>query len=219
MNIAILDCAIKRPSIMCFNRLVKHFNTPFTYHRPPIDILKSLIDDQNAKAYIIFGSASNIEERLTWHKNLAHFIDEKLKENKPVLGLCFGHQLMADFYGLNVVKNPCKQNLKGTRLVKFKANHLGFRTGEEYSLFKAHSFQIEGESQNLSKIGSSEECSWDVLIHNKYPFLGFQTHPEASMDFYENEILSNKVNISKTLLDKTLIDGLTILEQFISSID
>lgn len=216
-NIAIFDCAIKRPSLFCFNRLVNHFKLPFTYHSPPHQGLSSLEEDSNARAYIIFGSASNVEDRLPWQRDLALFVDQKLQEGIPVLGLCFGHQLMADFYGLEVRRNPQEVSLKGVREISLLEDTWGFKKEEKLGLFKAHSFQVTGDSKNLLKLGTSEECTWDAIYHKNLPFLGFQTHPEASLDFYEHEIKEYTGDLEADLIKRATSDGLSVLERFLKA--
>ena len=95
----VIDCAIKDPSYDSFNRLVERFQHPFLYHRTPYQGIDSLVRYPEAQAYIIFGSASSVNDRLEWQIKLAQFIKTKLEKGIPVMGICFGHQLMADFFG------------------------------------------------------------------------------------------------------------------------
>lgn len=213
-HIAIFDCAIKRPSIVCFNRLVTHLQTPFTYHRPPVEGLSSLHQSARAKGYIIFGSASNVEDRLDWHKELADFCRECLEKNIPVLGLCFGHQLMADSFGMDVTKNPNNESYYGSRKVTFQAPYGSVLKGEQARVFKAHSYQVSGPLKELEVLASSEECPYDGLFHPTLPYWGFQGHPEASQDFYQHEIQENKVIHAKEELNASLEDGLNLIRVF-----
>ena len=218
MSIAIFDCAIKRPSLVCFNRLVGHLNTPFTYHRPPTEGLSSAKADDRAKAYIIFGSASNVEDRLDWHKELADFCREKLEKNYPILGLCFGHQLMADSFGMKVTKNPQGKSYYGSREIKFEKDYFNLSHGSSATIFKAHSFQVTGELQELKVLASSEECPYDGLYHPNLPYWGFQGHPEASEDFYTHEIMANQVELDSEEKAKALNNGFEIVKEFVQGL-
>ncbi|MCR9204165.1 MAG: gamma-glutamyl-gamma-aminobutyrate hydrolase family protein [Halobacteriovoraceae bacterium] len=217
-NIGIFDCAIKRPSLVCFNRLVNHFNLPFTYHSPPHQGLSSVLEDSNARAYIIFGSASNVEDHLPWQKELALFVDEKLRQGVPVLGLCFGHQLMADFYGCKIEKNKTNTSFKGTREVQMIKDSWGFHEGEKLRLFIAHSYQISSFSEEMEQVGTSVDCPWDAIIHKELPFVGFQSHPEGSLDFFEHEIKETTGDLPQTELQSATKDGLSVIERFLSQL-
>lgn len=199
---------------MCFNRLVQTINLPFTYHRPPLHGLSSAQEDTNALAYIIFGSASNVEERLDWHKSLSDFCYERLKENKPVLGLCFGHQLMADYFGMEVTKNPQQMSLYGTRSIIFEENFGLIKKGHESNVFIAHSYQVVGPLKELKVLASSIDCPYDGLYHPSMPYWGFQGHPEGSLDFYQHEILDHTSPLEDDLLKNSLNNGLDIIRQF-----
>lgn len=208
---------------MCFNRLVQHIHTPLTYHKPSTEGLSSLEHDKEATGYIIFGSASNVEERLHWHKELAAFCLKRLKEGRPVLGICFGHQLMADAFGLEVVKNPTGESFYGTREITFKQNWGPYKSGDKKTVFVAHSYQVLGESESLKPLAESDDCPLDALIHNELPYLGFQAHPEASEDFVTNEILDHENhNLGDNPVDsknykRGLVEGLEIVKTFCES--
>ena len=213
-HIAIFDCAIKRPSLVCFNRLVSHLQTPFTYHRPPQEGLSSVKEDQGAQAYIIFGSASNVEDRLDWHKELADFCREKLEKKVPVLGLCFGHQLMADSFGMEVVKNDENKSFYGARTINFEKDYGPISSGDKRTIFKAHSYQVSGPLKELKILASSKECPYDGLYNPKLPYWGFQGHPEASHDFYQHEILENGASLKDEVESKALADGIGLIKIF-----
>lgn len=165
-------------------------------------------------AYIIFGSASNVEDRLDWHASLSQFCFERLKEDKAVLGLCFGHQLMADFFGLTVSRNSDHKSHYGSRKIVFTEGFGHFNKGEEARVFKAHSFEVTGELKELELLASSSECFYDGLYHPKLPYWGFQGHPEASRDFYDHEIVDHDITLKDTEIDQALHDGLMIIKSF-----
>lgn len=168
---------------------------PLTYHRPSTEGLSSLGQDKDALGYIIFGSASNVEDRLEWHHQLAMFCLERLKEGKKVLGLCFGHQLMADTFGCAVEKNPQEKSHYGTREITFSQDWGSFKKGTKIDLFVAHSYQVTHTNDVLINLAHSEDCPQDALIHKNLPYLGFQAHPEASQDFVTHEVLENNHNL------------------------
>lgn len=200
--------------MMCFNRLVQGLSLPLTYHRPPLHGLSSAEQDTEAMAYIIFGSASNVEDRLDWHKELAEFCFSKLKAGKPVLGLCFGHQLMADFFGMEVVKNPNGESFYGSRLIDFEEGFGSLKKGSKSHVFVAHSYQVVGPLKELKILASSQDCPYDGLFHPNLPYWGFQGHPEASLDFYQHEILEKRSPLKDVDLQNSLSQGLEIIRQF-----
>lgn len=212
--IAVIDCAIKDPSTHCFNRLVTRINKPITYHfpsqmeGPPTSSLNQIPD---ASIYIIFGSASNICERLKWQTDLANVINEKLEKNIPVLGICFGHQLMADTFNCHVaqVDGPRKTGIRQFEIIQ---DGLCFRKGEKFNTMVYHQYEVKNISESFLHLGSSPECHFDMIMHKKLPFIGVQGHPEASR-YFIHRLLGN--NLKEDEIKYAQKDGNSIIDRFI----
>ncbi|MEQ8859805.1 MAG: amidotransferase [Pseudomonadales bacterium] len=50
-------------------------------------------------AYVITGSRHSVYDDLPWIGPLAGFVEAALRVGRPVVGICFGHQLIAHFFG------------------------------------------------------------------------------------------------------------------------
>ncbi len=50
-------------------------------------------------AYLITGSRHSVYDALPWIEPLAGFVEGALGQGRPVVGICFGHQLIAQFFG------------------------------------------------------------------------------------------------------------------------
>lgn len=67
------------------------------------DVLPELTD---AVGVIVTGSASSVTEAAPWIRRTAERLRELVHAEVPLLGICFGHQLMAEALGGRVTKNP-----------------------------------------------------------------------------------------------------------------
>ena len=63
------------------------------------DVQRSLPHDDSCDAYLITGSRHSVYDDLPWIRNLAGFVRDALARERKILGVCFGHQLMAHFFG------------------------------------------------------------------------------------------------------------------------
>ena len=58
------------------------------------------------KAIIITGSHSMVSDYEPWSMKVSQFLKEIINEDIPILGICYGHQLLADVLGGTVGYNP-----------------------------------------------------------------------------------------------------------------
>ncbi|PIK16630.1 hypothetical protein [Halobacteriovorax sp. JY17] len=203
--ISVIDCATETLTNNCYNRLVDSFLIPMKFHCPSMFGMDSLTCDTSS-AYIILGSYSNVEDRLSWQKELAEFTHRKLNEGIPVLGICFGHQLMADYYGAKVTKNSGELPHNGVRKIKIENEG-------EATFFVAHNFQVTDLPLYLERLATSKECQNEIIAHTELPFIGVQGHPEASK-FFVSSTLKDTL-ISKDQQELAFKNGLNFIRNFL----
>ena len=67
--------------------------------------------------YLITGSRHSVYDELPWIESLVNFVKEVLASRRKIIGVCFGHQLMAHYFGGQV-----ERSVKGWAVGVHKSN-------------------------------------------------------------------------------------------------
>ena len=67
---------------------------------------ESLPEASSFAGVIVTGSASSVTERASWILRVEQYLARAVEQEHPVLGICFGHQLLGQALGGLVEKNP-----------------------------------------------------------------------------------------------------------------
>lgn len=61
---------------------------------------------RDAEAFVITGSSSSVTERAPWMLRVEELVRAIASARRPLLGICFGHQIIAQALGGEVARNP-----------------------------------------------------------------------------------------------------------------
>jgi GMP synthase (glutamine-hydrolysing) len=71
---------------------------------------------RDADAFVLTGSSSSVTERAPWMLHCEALIRDIVAAGRPMLGICFGHQLIAQALGGEVKRNPLGREMGTMRV-------------------------------------------------------------------------------------------------------
>lgn len=127
--------------------------------------------------YMITGSPAGVYDPLPWIAPLMEFI--RSAPHAKMIGVCFGHQVMAQALGGEVIKSP-----KGwcAGLNRYDVLHpQPWTNGERTVAIPAsHQDQVVVQPPNTSVVAASDFTPFAALSWEDRPAISFQFHPEFS---------------------------------------
>ena len=141
------------------------------------------LDPEKDSAWIITGSAHSVYDGFDWIEYLRSKLKDMLEFQKPVLGICFGHQLIADTFGGKVILNPRGWELGSCRVSLTKE-------GEESMIFKNLESPLDVYQSHQDVVVEIPDKAVLLAENNmgiqsfsyKDLFYGVQFHPEFTQE-------------------------------------
>jgi GMP synthase-like glutamine amidotransferase len=160
---------------------------------------------------VVMGSASSpVDQELVWLRKLSAWLRPMVTGavELPLLGICFGHQLLAHLAGGKVgFLRPdrqkqvgfCDTEMSGGRLIADCRLHV----------IISHREVVTTMPPGFRAVGSRPGAPVDAIEHQRLPLFGVQFHPEARADFCNAHGLD-----FEPVADRVRRDGNLILAAF-----
>ncbi len=117
---------------------------------------------------------------------------------KPILGVCLGHQCLGDVFGGKIVR--AQQIMHGkVSDIHHDRDELFAGMDNPFQATRYHSLVIEPKSfpAELKKIAWTKDGEIMGVRHRKLPIWGVQFHPESILTTQGMRLLSNFMKLSK----------------------
>jgi GMP synthase (glutamine-hydrolysing) len=116
---------------------------------------------------------------------------ELLRLGTPVLGLCYGMQLMAHLSGGNVTRADRREYGRASVTVEEGRLFLGFGRGEQTPVWMSHGDHVDVPPPGYRVTARSDNSPIAAIEHTAEPLYGVQFHPEVAHTPRGGEILNN----------------------------
>jgi len=95
----------------------------------------------------------------------------------PVLGICFGHQVIGMLYGAEVSIGKEDRDLRRVEILQSEPLFAGLSGEDEFQ--EDHTEEIT-LPRGFSHLATSSHCFNEAMVHPELPVYGVQFHPESS---------------------------------------
>lgn len=148
---------------------------------------------------IVTGSAASVYEGLPWMHRAAAYLRELVAADVPVLGICFGHQLLGDALGGRVARNPGGREI-GTQTLELSAPDDVFGEGSRMLVNTTHVDSVVELPPGAEIFGRTalEPCAAIKFAPSAW---GVQYHPEV-----DAEVMRHYVRARRELLEREAFD-------------
>jgi GMP synthase-like glutamine amidotransferase len=151
---------------------------------------------------VLSGSKTSCLEEAPWITRLEAFVREVLSERRPLLGVCYGHQLIARLQGgRGAVGRAANPEVGWTRIEKTAPSPLTEGLPDAFHSFSRHFEEVTALPRGLRRLLRSEWCANQAFEMEGAPAWGIQFHPERTLAEGEATLVQRKrLGEPKTLL-------------------
>lgn len=146
-------------------------------------------DPRQADAWLVTGSRHGVYDGLPWIEPLKGFLRDCIAARVPVVGICFGHQLLAEALGGRAVKSDRGWAL-GVQDYE-RVAHPGWaeELPERFAANALHQDQVVALPPGTTVLARSAHCPYAALAYGDAAdpdAVTLQPHPEFVRDFMDD---------------------------------
>lgn len=156
-------------------------------------------------AWLISGSRATVFEDVPWIADALTLVREIHQAGRPQVGICFGHQLLAQALGGQVARAPGGWGYGNIKTRVEKTPDGGVPEGQALRLFMAHQDQVMHLPPGAEALASAAHCP-NAMFVLPGRSLGIQAHPEFSFAFMQEMTLEESTFLTPAQRERALTD-------------
>jgi GMP synthase (glutamine-hydrolysing) len=170
------------------------YDAEMLYSKAPFGQVEEIMKSGVAKIILSGGPSSVYSDP----PNLSSIICERVKSEEirlPVLGVCYGHQMIGHVFGAKVAKGKSAEYGMGE--VEIDDDDVLFRgVPGKIRAWVSHFDEVKELPRGFVRLAHSGSCGIEAMRHAERPVFGVQFHPEVWHTEHGEDILGNFLEIS-----------------------
>lgn len=142
-------------------------------------------------AWLVNGSRHSVYDDIAWIKRLQQFVRDIHQSGKPYLGVCFGHQMLAEALGGKVAKSDKGWCVGTHRFAISKPKPWMHPAQDHLSLLMMCQDQVQVLPPDSEVLASADDCPVGMFVVSGR-MLGVQAHPEFTAR-YDQTLMEARV--------------------------
>lgn len=136
------------------------------------------------EAVLVTGSPHGVYDPVPWIAPLKSFMRRCAAREVPQVGICFGHQLMAEAFGGRAAKAPQGWGIgRHSYRVALSDGFMAGHCGRDVHMAVSHQDQVLEKPEVADVLLASDFTPYAALAYRHAPAISFQGHPEFAPDF------------------------------------
>ena len=136
---------------------------------------------EDCEAYLLTGASAGVYDGDLWIDDLLAFL-RQAKGRARLVGVCFGHQAMAQAFGGEVIKWPAGRGV-GLHAYEVAAEEAWMDPPPRFCLPASHQDQVAVLPPSARVLAGSDFCRSGMLAYDDQPAISLQLHPEFEPAF------------------------------------
>ncbi len=122
---------------------------------------------------------------------------KKYHNKKPILGICLGHQALAQAFGAKIIKAKKLMHGKISKISISKKSAIFKNIPNKIDATRYHSLIIDKKTLNTCFKITAQTLDGVIMAieHKMYPLFGIQFHPESYKTKHGQKIINNFIRI------------------------
>lgn len=135
--------------------------------------------------------------RIGLQKELGNCREYLEKADFPIIGICAGHQFMANFFGGKTEPSVTPEFGKIELTITKQDTEIFEGVPTKSIVWESHNDEVTVIPSDFELLGRSESCKIQAMQHRTKPLFGLQFHPEVENTEYGKKIFQNFIKICK----------------------